>query len=104
MGAACRRTVGARRRVASGGPTARTLFDSARLGALLARRHDAIRVAVEADSRRLRGRGGRYRTRTDDLFRVKEARYQLRQSPAASILPQRPGPAVTWFGQAQGIG
>ena len=26
----------------------------------------------------------RYRTRTDDLFRVKEARYQLRQSPAAS--------------------
>ena len=25
--------------------------------------------------------GGRYRTRTDDLFRVKEARYQLRQSP-----------------------
>ena len=25
---------------------------------------------------------GRYRTRTDDLFRVKEARYQLRQSPA----------------------
>ncbi len=26
-------------------------------------------------------RGGRYRTRTDDLFRVKEARYQLRQSP-----------------------
>ena len=24
---------------------------------------------------------GRYRTRTDDLFRVKEARYQLRQSP-----------------------
>ena len=27
---------------------------------------------------------GRYRTRTDDLFRVKEARYQLRQSPAAN--------------------
>ncbi len=27
--------------------------------------------------------GGRYQTRTDDLFRVKEARYQLRQSPAA---------------------
>ena len=27
------------------------------------------------------GDGGRYRTRTDDLFRVKEARYQLRQSP-----------------------
>jgi hypothetical protein len=27
------------------------------------------------------GNGGRYRTRTDDLFRVKEARYQLRQSP-----------------------
>ena len=27
------------------------------------------------------GFGGRYRTRTDDLFRVKEARYQLRQSP-----------------------
>ena len=26
---------------------------------------------------------GRYRTRTDDLFRVKEARYQLRQSPFA---------------------
>jgi hypothetical protein len=26
---------------------------------------------------------GRYRTRTDDLFRVKEARYQLRQSPKA---------------------
>lgn len=25
--------------------------------------------------------GGRCRTRTDDLFRVKEARYQLRQSP-----------------------
>jgi hypothetical protein len=25
--------------------------------------------------------GGRYQTRTDDLFRVKEARYQLRQSP-----------------------
>ena len=25
--------------------------------------------------------GGRYRTRTDDLFRVKEARSQLRQSP-----------------------
>ncbi|VXB34788.1 hypothetical protein FRIGORI9N_310097 [Frigoribacterium sp. 9N] len=24
---------------------------------------------------------GRYRARTDDLFRVKEARYQLRQSP-----------------------
>ena len=37
-------------------------------------------------------RGGRYQTRTDDLFRVKEARYQLRQSPMAlrgrdSILP-----------------
>ncbi len=32
--------------------------------------------------RELRGVcGGRYRTRTDDLFRVKEARYQLRQSP-----------------------
>ena len=32
--------------------------------------------------RRTRGLdGGRYRTRTDDLFRVKEARYQLRQSP-----------------------
>ena len=35
---------------------------------------------------------GRYRTRTDDLFRVKEARYQLRQSPNApwgrvTILP-----------------
>lgn len=29
---------------------------------------------------------GRYRTRTDDLFRVKEARYQLRQSPCTSIL------------------
>ena len=28
-------------------------------------------------------RGGRYQTRTDDLFRVKEARYQLRQSPVA---------------------
>ena len=28
--------------------------------------------------------GGRYRTRTDDLFRVKEARYQLRQSPATT--------------------
>lgn len=28
-------------------------------------------------------RGGRCRTRTDDLFRVKEARYQLRQSPAS---------------------
>ena len=27
--------------------------------------------------------GGRYQTRTDDLFRVKEARYQLRQSPVA---------------------
>lgn len=27
--------------------------------------------------------GGRCRTRTDDLFRVKEARYQLRQSPAS---------------------
>ena len=27
--------------------------------------------------------GGRYQTRTDDLFRVKEARYQLRQSPEA---------------------
>lgn len=27
--------------------------------------------------------GGRYQTRTDDLFRVKEARYQLRQSPAS---------------------
>ncbi len=27
--------------------------------------------------------GGRYQTRTDDLFRVKEARYQLRQSPMA---------------------
>src|SRR6218665_3294060 len=32
-------------------------------------------------------RGGRYQTRTDDLFRVKEARYQLRQSPATTILP-----------------
>jgi hypothetical protein len=32
--------------------------------------------------------GGRYRTRTDDLFRVKEARYQLRQSPVGTILPQ----------------
>ena len=29
--------------------------------------------------------GGRYRTRTDDLFRVKEARYQLRQSPVCCI-------------------
>lgn len=28
--------------------------------------------------------GGRYQTRTDDLFRVKEARYQLRQSPVDS--------------------
>lgn len=27
---------------------------------------------------------GRYRTRTDDLFRVKEARYQLRQSPVTT--------------------
>ena len=36
-----------------------------------------------------RGSGGRYRTRTDDLFRVKEARYQLRQSPATTILPHR---------------
>ena len=26
---------------------------------------------------------GQYQTRTDDLFRVKEARYQLRQSPAS---------------------
>jgi hypothetical protein len=32
---------------------------------------------------------GRYRTRTDDLFRVKEARYQLRQSPWA--VPKIPG-------------
>ena len=28
-----------------------------------------------------RVQGGRYRTRTDDLFGVNEARYQLRQSP-----------------------
>ena len=34
--------------------------------------------------------GGRYRTRTDDLFRVKEARYQLRQSPCTIILPHAP--------------
>ncbi len=30
--------------------------------------------------------GGRCRTRTDDLFRVKEARYQLRQSPIWSCV------------------
>ena len=30
--------------------------------------------------------GGRCRTRTDDLFRVKEARYQLRQSPKFLLL------------------
>ncbi len=36
-------------------------------------------------------RGGRYQTRTDDLFRVKEARYQLRQSPAEYILPHPEG-------------
>lgn len=30
--------------------------------------------------------GGRYQTRTDDLFRVKEARYQLRQSPVRNHL------------------
>ena len=35
--------------------------------------------------------GGRYQTRTDDLFRVKEARYQLRQSPATTILPYSTG-------------
>ena len=45
-------------------------------------------------------RGGRYQTRTDDLFRVKEARYQLRQSPVAlrgrvSILPDAGCPART---------
>lgn len=39
--------------------------------------------------------GGRYRTRTDDLFRVKEARYQLRQSPAMAILPQAEVPERT---------
>lgn len=39
------------------------------------------------------GTGGRYRTRTDDLFRVKEARYQLRQSPstAARVLLKNTG-------------
>lgn len=34
---------------------------------------------------------GRYQTRTDDLFRVKEARYQLRQSPVTTILPYPEG-------------
>ena len=29
--------------------------------------------------------GGRYQTRTDDLFRVKEARYQLRQTPVRPV-------------------
>jgi hypothetical protein len=33
--------------------------------------------------------GGRYRTRTDDLFRVKEARYQLRQSPETRTASNR---------------
>jgi hypothetical protein len=33
--------------------------------------------------------GGRYRTRTDDLFRVKEARYQLRQSPNSFVRKNR---------------
>jgi hypothetical protein len=33
--------------------------------------------------------GGRCRTRTDGLFRVKEARYQLRQSPAGTHLATR---------------
>ena len=35
-------------------------------------------------SRTERAGGGRYQTRTDDLFRVKEARYQLRQSPSSA--------------------
>ena len=39
--------------------------------------------------------GGRYRTRTDDLFRVKEARYQLRQSPDRYNPATASRPAVT---------
>ena len=35
--------------------------------------------------------GGRYQTRTYDLFRVKEARYQLRQSPVSHHLAITPG-------------
>lgn len=41
-----------------------------------------IHARIRKNPREDRGLcGGRYRTRTDDLFRVKEARYQLRQSP-----------------------
>src|SRR5690606_198044 len=42
-------------------------------------------AAPECENPRRTGgcQGGRYQTRTDDLFRVKEARYQLRQSPWA---------------------
>src|SRR6218665_1735820 len=39
--------------------------------------------------------GGRYRTRTDDLFRVKEARYQLRQSPIPCGYVNRYYPTLT---------
>ena len=39
--------------------------------------------------------GGRYQTRTDDLFRVKEARYQLRQSPVTRGVIRGPRTDVT---------
>ena len=43
--------------------------------------------------------GGRYRTRTDDLFRVKEARYQLRQSPVTRDVLRGPRSDVTGSGR-----
>ncbi len=46
-------------------------------------RGTAVRGTAKAPGEPRAFCGGRYQTRTDDLFRVKEARYQLRQSPAS---------------------
>ena len=40
--------------------------------------------------------GGRYQTRTDDLFRVKEARYQLRQTPISPVCHITPCHVAVW--------
>ena len=57
-------------------------FRELRLSYRLLRRKASLAIRAKC--------GGRYRTRTDDLFRVKEARYQLRQSPiSADLLVQK---------------